>query len=395
LRSPRAPYRHEKDCLRLTRITTHSFRNLSSDPVFFGGGRTVIAGENAQGKTNLLEAIALVCGQRSFRGARPQEMAAGETGFRVEAVVEREAGPETLAVEWSPGTGRSFSRAGKEIGFREVSRLAPAVFLSPEHRELLTGGRAARRRFLDRLALFCRAAAGEDLARFERALSNRNALLTRTREGSGGRDAAEMDAWTEEFVRAGAAVRRHRSQALAEWLSFFGPLCLAAGPDYAAIRVHYSAGGESEEDLRAACARLSPAERRRGHSLAGPQRDDLAWTRGDKPLAATASAGELSRVVALTKLAEWRAVARAAGEAPLFGVDEFDASLSAGGVEAFVEVLPPAETVLLTTASEPSRWRRLAGAAAIIEMRAGCVHERPHAVNNQGVAGTARAHASL
>ncbi len=85
--------------MRLTRITAHSFRNLSPDPVFFSGGTTVIAGENAQGKTNLLEAIALVCGQRSFRRARPQEMAAGEAGFRVEAVVAREAGAETLAGE--------------------------------------------------------------------------------------------------------------------------------------------------------------------------------------------------------------------------------------------------------------------------------------------------------
>ncbi len=378
----RAPDRHEKDCLRLTRIAAHSFRNLSPDPVFFGGGRTVLAGENAQGKTNLLEAIALVCGQRSFRGARPREMAAGEAGFRVEAVLAREAGPETLAVEWSPGAGRRFTRAGKEVGFREISRLAPAVFLSPEHRELLTGGRASRRRFLDRLALFCRAAAGEDLARFERALSNRNTLLARARDGSGGRDAAEMEAWTEEFVRAGAAVRRHRCAAIEEWLSFFGPLCIEAGPEYAAIRAHYSAGGESEDDLRGACSRLLPAERRRGHCLAGPQRDDLAWTRGDRPLAATASAGELSRVVALTKLAEWQAVARAAGEAPLFGVDEFDAHLSAGAVEALFAALPPAETVLLTTASEPSRWRRLAGAAAVLEMRGGRVCERPRAVND-------------
>jgi len=368
--------------LRLTRITVHSFRNLSPDPVFFSGGTTVIAGENAQGKTNLLEAIALVCGQRSFRRARPQEMAAGEAGFRVEAVIAREAGAETLAVEWSPNAGRRFSRAGKEIGFREVSRLAPAIFLSPEHRELLTGSRASRRRFLDRLSLFCRAAAGEDLARFDRALANRNALLARTREAPGRRDAAEMEAWTEEFVLAGAAVRRHRSLSLAEWLSFFSPLCSAAGPEYAAIRVTYPAGGESEEELRAAFARLLPAERRRGHCLAGPQRDDLIWARGAKPLAATASAGELSRVAALTKLAEWHAVARAAGEPPLFGVDEFDAGLSAGWAEAFVEALPPAETVLLTTASEPARWRRLAGSAAVVEMRAGRVNERPRAVND-------------
>lgn len=366
--------------MRLTRISAHSFRNLSPDPVFFESGTTVIAGENAQGKTNLLEAVAIVCGQRSFRRARPQEMAAGEEGFRVEASIARDSGSEALAVEWSPVGGRTFTRSGKEISFREASRLAPAVFLSPEHRELVTGGRVLRRRFLDRLALFCRPTAGEDLGRFERALSHRNALLSRTREGEARGAAGEIEAWTEEFVLAGSTVRRHRREALKEWLGFFEPLCREAGAEYAAIRVNYSAEGESEEDLRAACARLLSVERRRGHSLAGPQRDDLLWERGGRALAATASAGELARTIALAKLAEWRAVSRAAEESPLFGVDEFDAGLSAVWAEAFLAALPPAETVLLTTASEPSRWRHLP--CAVLEMRDGSVAERPRAVND-------------
>jgi recombinational DNA repair ATPase RecF len=113
--------------------------------------------------------------------------------------------------------------------------------------------------------------------------------------------------------------------------------------------------------------------------LTGPQRDDLLWERGGKPLAETASAGELARTIALVKLAEWRAIARASDEAPLFAVDEFDAGLSEGWVEAFLEALPPAETILLTTASEASRWR--GRAAAVVEMRAGRIAERPRAVN--------------
>ena len=366
--------------MRLTRITAHSFRNLSPDPVFFGAGTTLIAGENAQGKTNLLEAIALACGQRSFRRARPAAMSAADGGFRLEAGIAFGPAVELLSVAWTQEEGRSFARAGKPIGFREASRLAPAVFLSPENRELLTGARAARRRFLDRLSLLCRPAAGEDLARFERALSHRNALLARARQGRGRTAAGELEAWTEEFASSGAAVRRHRRAALEEWTSFFGPLCRDAGEEYAGLRATYLAEGESEEDLRAACARLASTEQWRGHSLAGPQRDDLLWERGGKPLAETASAGELARTAALVKLAEWRTIARATGETPLFAADEFDAGLSAGWVEAFVQALPPAETVLLTTASEPGRWRHLAG--AVLEMRAGRVLERPRAVND-------------
>jgi DNA replication and repair protein RecF len=372
--------------LRLARIVAHSFRNLSPDPVFFGAGTTVIAGENAQGKTNLLEAIAQVCGQRSFRRARPAAMAAGRDGFSIEACLERGSACENLAVAWTPGEGRRFTQAGKTIGFREASRAAPAVFLSPDHRDLLTGARAARRRFLDRLSLLCHPAAGEDLARFERALSQRNALLTRAGPASGRTAAEELEAWTDEFVVSGAAVRRHRHAALEEWTAFFDPLCREAGPQYAAIRATYLADGGSEEDLRASCARLLAVERRQGHSLTGPQRDDLFFERGGRSLAETASAGELARAVALVKLAEWRAIARASGETPLFAADEFDAGLSKAWVEAFVGALPRAETVLLTTAAEPCRWRHLAG--AVFEMRGGRVLEWPGAPHERRARGT-------
>ena len=80
-----------------------------------------------------------------------------------------------------------------------------------------------------------------------------------------------------------------------------------------------------------------------------------------------------------SRVAFW-AVSRASEEPPLFAVDEFDAGLSANWVEAFLAALPPAETVLLTTASEPARWRHLPG--AVLEMRAGRVAERPRAVND-------------
>ena len=80
-----------------------------------------------------------------------------------------------------------------------------------------------------------------------------------------------------------------------------------------------------EASLREELLRVGPVERRRGHSLAGPHRDDLVFSRHGRSLATHASAGELHRTVSLVKLAEWRAVADASGQAPLLGVDEFDA----------------------------------------------------------------------
>jgi DNA replication and repair protein RecF len=310
-------------------------------------------------------------------------MASDGERFTISAAIEGRAGAERIALSWSLESGREFLRGGKAAGFREVSGVCPAVFVSPEHRELLCGSPAVRRRFVDRLVLGWRPAAGDDQARYALALRERNALLWRLRHGRGVAS-GELEAWTEELCVAGSALRRHRRAALTIWEREFGQLAREAGPEYAAIRVRYTHGGAGDaeaagsdddyQQLREACARLRGLEKRRGYSLAGPHRDDLLWTRNGRPLSAQASAGEALRTVALAKLAEWSAVAKAGGETPLFAADDFDAGLSAGWVEEFFDALPDGAVVLLTTTSAPARWARRAG--GVLEVSRGSVASR-------------------
>jgi DNA replication and repair protein RecF len=356
--------------LQLFEFTSQGFRNLSPDPVSFGAGVTLITGENAQGKTNLLEAVSLLCGQRSFRGAISGDMVRGGGRFAIEGTVEGRSGSERIGVSWSREEGRAFTRGAKPAGFREISQLAPAVFLAPEHQELVTGAPSARRRFLDRLVLGLKPAAGDDLVRYSAALRERNALLARWKSGAAG-STGELEAWTEELVIAGSAVRRHRIAALAAWEADFRQLARTAGGDFAEVQAVYTGGDGSAEEMRGAVERVASVERRRGYTLAGPQRDDLVWKRRGRVLATEASSGEIARTVALAKLAEWKAVAKAAGEPPLFGADEFDAGLSEASVEEFFETLPSSAAVLLTTAAPPARWSRRA--AAVLEVRGGAV----------------------
>ena len=359
--------------MQLSELSNQGFRNLSSDPVSFGAGVTLITGENAQGKTNLLEAVAMVCGQRSFRGVAAVAMARDGERFSISSIVKRRVGAERISVTWAREKGREFFCGEKPASFRDVSTLAPAVFLAPEHRELLTGSPAVRRRFLDRLVLGLRPSAGDDLARYAMALRERNALLSRSRRGQHTAP-GELEAWTEELCAAGSAVRRHRHSALSLWEREFLELARRAGPNYAGIRVDYVGQGDSPDALREACQRLLPFEKRRGYSLAGPHRDDLAWTRHGRPFSPQASAGEAGRTVALSKLAEWHAVAKATGETPLFGADDFDAGLSEAWVEEFFDTLPEEAAVLLTTTSPAERWVRRV--SAVLEVRHGTVSAR-------------------
>lgn len=356
--------------MRLVELTSRGFRNLSADVVLFGPGVNLVLGENGQGKTNLLEAVALLCGQRSFRRAKPAEMAADGETFAVSGKLRRGFATEELAVDWSAGAGRTFRRAGKEISFREASGLAPAVFLAPEHRAIFAGPPEERRRFLDRLLIGWRPAAGGDLASYDRALKERNALLAAVRDGRSA--GVDLDAWTEELAASGEAVRRHRKAALEAWTTAFSSLLASDGQEYSEVTLSYSCGEAS--DLRTTLKKLLPIERARGRSLAGPHRDDLVWTRAGRPLEGRASAGEIHRLVTLAKLAEWRVVRDAAGEAPIFGVDDFDAGLSSRSLERFLAGLPQSATVVLTSASDPARFRGTA--ASLLRMSGGrCVAE--------------------
>jgi DNA replication and repair protein RecF len=355
--------------LRFLDLAARGFRNLSADVVSFGPGVNLVLGENGQGKTNLLEAAALVCGQRSFRRATPPQMAADSERFAVSGTIRRGFATEELAVEWSRGEGRRFRRAGKEISFREASALAPAVFLAPEHRSIVVGPPEERRRFLDRLVVGWRPAAGADLVAYERALKERNSLLfaLRERRAGGSEASSELEAWTEQVASAGEAVRRHRRAALDVWQEAFSGLVSASGKEYSDVGLSYSCGEGS--DLLTTLKKLVAIERSRGRSLAGPHRDDLVWTRASRPLEGRVSAGEIHRLVTLAKLAEWRIVKDAAGEPPLFGVDDFDAGLSDRSLEGFLSGLPEAATVLLTSASDPARFRGLA--ASVLRMDGG------------------------
>jgi DNA replication and repair protein RecF len=171
-------------------------------------------------------------------------------------------------------------------------------------------------------------------------------------------------------------VRHHLLKALAEWLEIFQEMARQAGKEYAEIGVDYE---QSEEQGRAAIQRLARAERQRGCTLWGPHRDDLRWSRRGRELPGHASSGEIHRILALAKLAEWRAVEKATGERPLLAIDEFDAGLAAGWVDALLEALPEAETILLTTATEPARYRRRVD--QVLEVRAGSAFAPPRAVN--------------
>jgi len=330
-------------------LSSAGFRNLDSQALAFAPGLTLLVGDNGEGKTNVLEALCVLSGRPSFRGATPAEMAAGDT-FWVRGRILGPSGQDGLSMEWIAGKSRVFRRGEKAISFARAGRLFPAVFLAPEDREIFLGPPGVRRRFLDRLAVSLFPAAAEEHRQFRRALDQRNAAIAQASPSDA------MESWTEELVRRGAAVRARRHEALHAFSEPFCDLLDRAGSVSGLEMAYSGAPGpaeEAEEHYAREARRLRSAETSRGHTLFGPQREDLVFTRSGRPFAASASSGEVLRAAFLLRLAEGRAVERTGGETPLIAIDDFDADLSPRSAEALLaEVSPLAQAVLTTTRPE-------------------------------------------
>ena len=199
--------------VHLAHLRLRNFRNYALLDADFSAGFHLLLGDNAQGKTNILEAIYLLATLRSFRGVGGAQMVQHRhKGYFVGAQI---VGPATRDVRmyWSSSArkltlgGQPVRRLGDYLGTLR------AVVFCTEDLLLVKGTGQARRRFLDLLLTQTQPGYLATLQRYSQALRARNALLRQPRP-----DETSMDAFTRQLLAAGEAIRRHR-QALCPVLS--------------------------------------------------------------------------------------------------------------------------------------------------------------------------------
>jgi DNA replication and repair protein RecF len=329
--------------LEIDRVELSDFRNYRTLSLTPSPQLNILAGLNAQGKTNLLEGLGVLLVGRSFRGAKAADMLGwGASAASVSGVIRR--GETVRAVRRSvvqredgrwgvTGDGCSWARA---IGFGWPD-LA-----------ILTEGPQARRNFIDGFAGKLYAAHLSGLTRYRQILARRNHLLQSAISERALRNA--LAPWNEQLARVGLELvgrRRTAVDALEAEARELYPTLAGAGE----VRLRYCApAGEGEELFLATLEARFGEEVRRGQSLVGPHRDDLLIEVDERDLRLYGSRGQ-QRLMALTlRLAEAGPVARAVGSAPVLLLDD---ALSELDPEVQTRVLlhvASAGQVFLTTA---------------------------------------------
>jgi DNA replication and repair protein RecF len=350
----------------IVRLRVHCFRNYAEATVRFGPGLNVIHGQNAQGKTNLLEAIATLALTRSPRTTSSGDLLLwSEDGALAEADVARPPADVTLSVRFQrdPSTGR-VSRVtavdGKPRPARAILGVCPVVLFWPEDLALVRGGPDGRRRFLDVILAQTDRQAVAHMSRYRRVLEQRNALLHQFRQGAGARDS--LSSFTGELAHHGAWLGLARSRLV----DALAPLAAQSLHDLSGERERISLryapahvasipdSVEAAEQLLLETLRNRAAEEvARGITLAGPHRDDIAFDLDGRAARGTASQGQQRSIVLACKLAEVRYLQDSAGVAPVILLDDVLSELDPERRGRLLALLAAGAHQVLVTTTEP------------------------------------------
>jgi DNA replication and repair protein RecF len=330
------------------------YRSYPAADVVFADGLTAIVGANGEGKTNLLEAVGYLATLSSFRGAPLDAMVRdGAPSATVRAEAEREQRQLLIEAEIVPrGRGRIQVNRQRLTRSRDLLGALRVSVFSPDDLELVKGGPAERRRYLDDALVAVQPRLDALRTELDRVLRQRNALLRQ----AGGRltpeVASTLAVWDAKLIESGEQLAAER-QSLLELLrprldQAYRRLARREAP----IEVTYSSTWVAQ-GMAAALEAAQKDELRRGVSLVGPHRDDIDLRIAGLPARTHASQGEQRSLALALRLAAHELVAAEVGSAPVLLLDDVFSELDPDRSHALLTHLPPGQTLLTTAGGLP------------------------------------------
>ncbi len=361
--------------MRLTRLHLRTFRNYAEQTIEFLAPKTILVGNNAQGKSNLLEAVELLATLKSHRTSRDRDFVLqGEASAQITANLERRYGELDLNVTFR-ASGRRTLKLNQETVRRQLDFLGSlnAVQFSSLDLDLVRSGPEIRRHWLDTLLTQLEPLYAHILAEYHHILKQRNALLKNMRQQLQDPemvvDTNQLSLWDQQLAEFGSRVCRRRARGLArlmplaqEWHSR-----ISGQTETLEISYHPSVSWEGDDPQAVQAAFLAKIDQRRmaeqqlGTSVVGPHRDEILLTINQTPAKTYGSQGQQRTLVLALKLAELSLIETIVGEAPLLLLDDVLAELDLQRQQQLLEAIEDRFQTLVT-ATHLNRfdqeWRR-------------------------------------
>ena len=324
------------------RIEITDFRNIASADVTFDPGVNLLWGDNAQGKTNLLEAICYTALGKSFRPVKDAEVIRfGADSATVVNHFSDSLREQTIRFSLTPGKARRVEQNGvKVVRMSDMVGSFRVVLFCPEHLSLIQGGGDLRRSFLNVALSQLRPLYLQSMQRYNKILKERNRLLKLAKEDMQTFRATEP-MWSSQLAHEAAVIADHRDRYIAlvneaVRVSFADMTSEKEIPELTYVN-SLKATGDALRDREAVEARYlellstrHDSEIAAGATLYGIHRDDIAVTLNGRPARLYASQGQQRSLALAMKLAEGELCRRlGGGEMPVFLFDDVLSELDA------------------------------------------------------------------
>jgi DNA replication and repair protein RecF len=325
--------------------------------VDFAPGFHLLLGDNAQGKTNILEAVYLMATLRSFRGVGGAQMIRhGQKGYFAGGNVIGQ-GEHEIKMFWSARERKLALDNHPVKKLTDYLGVLRTVVFCTEDLQLVKGAARGRRRFLDLLLAQTQPGYLPLLQRYMRAVRARNALL---KHHSG--DEAALDSFSQELVKLGDELIRARR----ELVPRFSPLARLAyrriSNDAEDLRIEYQPS--VKKDFAVELAQSRARERTYRSTLVGPHRDDLQLLLNEKSAALFGSEGQKRTLAIALKMAQAEYLAGLHGSAPVLLIDDVMGELDVKRRSGFLPLLEQARKTsgqVFMTATEENWPSELGG----------------------------------
>ncbi|MBR1884962.1 MAG: DNA replication/repair protein RecF [Schwartzia sp.] len=348
--------------MKIRRVAMKNYRNYVDQTLEFAPGTNVFLGQNAQGKTNILEAVYYGALGRSHRTSADGELVRWNEGeARLSVVFSRRDAENELEFRFFRDKRRKMTRNGASIRMKDLIGTLNVVLFSPEDLFLIKGAPAGRRRFLDMEISQADPAYFYDLAIYTRLLSQRNSLLKKIRDGEASED--ELPIWDTQLVPRAVSVMKKRIDAVKklDGLAEKTQKEISGGAERLALRYEIHGMGEENDGrmtkelfswYNGKLAESKKLDILRGATRFGPHRDDLAFLVNDVDLRAYGSQGQQRTGILALKLAELAFFHEETGEYPVLLLDDVMSELDRGRREQLLSFIRGEELQALITATD-------------------------------------------
>lgn len=327
----------------LKTLILRNFRNIKELEAHFSDRLNVFYGKNAQGKTNLLEAIYFVSTGRSFRTQSLKELIHDqESSFSIDAEVVRDQVTQRIKISYDGNTKRLQMDANNYASFHPLLGVLPTVLYTPYDIELISGAPAERRRFLNIHLAQSDPLYVHHLTCYWRAMKQRNCLLR-------ARSSDAIECWENQMAASAEYITQARKEMLEELqVPLKKEANVLSNEDH-----HLTLSLSSSKDYLKQLQKNRAKEMELGVTLTGPHRDDIALYINESVARIKASEGQKKTMVAALKLAEWERLSNRTGEPVLMGFDDLDGHLDDSRRSHLKNRLKSLGQVFITTPHEP------------------------------------------